>query len=396
MITVSEAKLKIIESTALLPRESKGTEAALGFVLAGDVLAPLSLPSFRQSSMDGFAINHSDITGPNTSLTIIDEAKAGESSVQRLVKGEAIRIFTGAPVPEGATAVIMQEHTARENNNVMIQEYPVGEGKNIRNVGQQIKEGQVALYENTSLSPGSVGFLLGMNVTNVEVYRKPRVGLLITGDELVKNGQSLVHGQVYESNSAMLIAALKLEGITEIEVKYAEDNLQSTIEALQNLCDQNDLILTSGGVSVGDYDFVGKAIAEIGAEVIFYKVRQKPGKPLLFAKREDKLFFALPGNPALSLVCYYEYVLPVIRKMYGRSDYFLRSLKMPVKNAYSFDGERDEFLKATANNEYVTTLDGQESFALRSFAIANAIIYLPVTQNAVAEGDLVEVHLLPS
>ncbi|WP_221394257.1 gephyrin-like molybdotransferase Glp [Dyadobacter sp. NIV53] len=395
MVTVQEAKQEIMANTELLPTEIRGTQAALNFVLAGDVLAPLSLPSFRQSSMDGFAIDHSDITQAGVSLNIINESKAGEPEKQILAKGEAIRIFTGAPVPDGATAVIMQEHTLKENGRVVIHEYPVNAGTNVRNIGQQIKKGAVALPENTFLSPGSIGFLLGLNVENVEVYKKPKVGLLVTGDELVKTGQPIAHGQIYESNSAMLVAALQQEGIFEIEVRYAKDDLQSTIDALQELAGQNDLILATGGVSVGDYDFVGKALEAIQAVTIFYKVKQKPGKPLLFAKRKEKLFFALPGNPASSLVCYYEYVLPAIKKMSGRTDCFLRSLRLPSKIAYSFNGERDEFLKASVTNEEVIPLDGQESFALRSFAIANAIIYLPVTQNVVKQGDLVEVHLLP-
>ena len=395
MVTVSEAKEKIILSIKLLPSVTKDTETALGFVLSKDVLAPLSLPSFRQSSMDGFAVNHSDITASGIRLKIVNESKAGQAGDQTLKSGEAIRIFTGAPVPSGATAVVMQEHTARINDEITIHEFPVSLGKNVRNIGQQVMKGAVALPENTLLSPGSIGFLLGMNVENVEVYRKPKIGILVTGDELAKKGELLAPGQVYESNSAMLVAALQLEGIVDIEIKYCKDDLNLTTLALADLAEQNDLILTSGGISVGDYDFVGQALEAIGAETVFYKVRQKPGKPLLFAKREEKLFFALPGNPASSLVCYYEYVLPAIRKMSGRTDCFLRSLFMPVKSAYSFDGERDEFLKASATQENVVPLDGQESFAIRSFAVANAIIYLPVNQKVVAVGDMVEVHLLP-
>ncbi|TDE13161.1 molybdopterin molybdotransferase MoeA [Dyadobacter psychrotolerans] len=395
MVTVNEAKEKIIANTLLLATEIRTLETSLGYVLVKDILASFSLPSFRQSSMDGYAIFHQDILVNGTALTITGEAKAGERSVQNVNKGEAIRIFTGAPVPDGATAVIMQEHTAREGGQVIVNEFPVQSGKNIRNVGQQIAEGAVALPGNTLLCPGAVGFLLGLNVDTVEVYKKPKVGILVTGDELVKRGDALGYGQVYESNSAMLIAALKQEGIYETEVLYAEDDLDATIVALDALSGRNDVVLASGGISVGDYDYVGKALEAVEAQTVFYKVKQKPGKPLLFARKEDTLFFALPGNPASSLVCFYEYVLPALRKMCGRQDYFLRSLQLPITHAYSFDGERDEFLKATATHDTVIPLDGQESFALRSFAVANAIIYLPVTQNVVAKGDLVEVHLLP-
>jgi molybdopterin molybdotransferase len=178
------------------------------------------------------------------------------------------------------------------------------------------------------------------------VYSKPSVGLLVTGDELLKAGETLVPGKIYESNSAMLEAALRQAGIANITVGYAADDLDATIDALAELLEQNDVVLASGGISVGDYDFVGKALEALAAETIFYKVRQKPGKPLLFGKKGQKLIFALPGNPASSLVCYFEYVLPALRKIMGSKEPFLRSVRLPVRHAYRFDGERDEFLKA--------------------------------------------------
>jgi molybdopterin molybdotransferase len=395
MVTVNEAKHQIVANTELLPCEIRTSSDSHNYVLAEDVIAPFSMPSFRQSSMDGYAVHHSDITVSGVLLEVMSESKAGNGMMQELPKGSAMRIFTGAPVPDGATAVIMQERTTRTNDLVSIEDFPVAAGKNIRDIGQQICEGSVALPQNTFLTAGSLGFLAGLNVADVKVHKKPKVGLLVTGDELVRNGKSVEHGQVFESNSSMLRAALRTEGVNDIEVMYAKDDLQATINALSQLAERNDLVLTSGGISVGDYDFVGKALLAIGSETIFYKVKQKPGKPLLFAKKGKKLFFALPGNPASSLVCYYEYVLPAIRKMSGRKDYFLRSLSLPIEKAYSFDGERDEFLKAMATENSVIPLDGQESFALRSFAVANAIIYLSADQNKVEAGDLVEVHLLP-
>lgn len=395
MVTVEEAKRRIKENTNLLPKEQKTVPEALGYVLSADVMAMLSLPSFRQSSMDGYAVLHTDIINENISLPVVAESRAGGTSKLVLNPGSAVRIFTGAPVPDGATAVIMQEHTVADHGSVTIREYPVTENKNVRNIGQQIREGDIALLAGTYLTAGSIGFLTGLNVQKVEVYKKPKIGILVTGDELVKTGEELGDGQVYESNSAMLVAALKLEGINTVEVYYSEDDLTSTIDSLNLLAQRNDVVIATGGVSVGDYDYVGKALEIIGAKTIFYKVRQKPGKPLLFAKSDNNNFYALPGNPASSLVCFYEYVLPALRLMSGRKDNFLPSFKLPVSHAYSFDGERDEFLKAYVSGGQVTSLEGQESFALRSFAVANALIYLPVTQQTVQAGDLVEVHLLP-
>lgn len=395
MVTVEEAKRSVTANTVALNIETRSVSDALGYVLAKDIFAGFSLPSFRQSSMDGYAILHTDIIDRNTTLPIAGESKAGKAEKLFLKPGTAIRIFTGAPVPDGATAVIMQENTSVENGNVTINEYPVHENKNLRNVGQQIRAGDVALPAGNFITAGTVGFLNGLNIQEVSVYRKPKIGILVTGDELVKIGETLSHGQVFESNSSMLVAALKQEGINEVEVYYSEDDLQATIQSLQVLSKRNDVVIATGGVSVGDYDYVGKALETIGAETIFYKIRQKPGKPLLFAKNENTNFYALPGNPASSLVCYYEYVLPALRLMSGRMECFLPAYQLPISHAYSFKGERDEFLKAFVSGGKVTSLEGQESFALRSFAVANALIYLPVSQQTVQAGDLVEVHLLP-
>ncbi len=395
MVTVEEAKRSVTANTVALNIETRSVSDSLGYVLAKDIFAGFSLPSFRQSSMDGYAILHTDIIDRNTTLPIAGESKAGKAEKLFLKPGTAIRIFTGAPVPDGATAVIMQENTSVENGNVTINEYPVHENKNLRNVGQQIRDGDVALPAGNFITAGTVGFLNGLNIQEVSVYRKPKIGILVTGDELVKIGETLSHGQVFESNSSMLVAALKQEGINEVEVYYSEDDLQATIQSLQVLSKRNDVVIATGGVSVGDYDYVGKALETIGAETIFYKIRQKPGKPLLFAKNENTNFYALPGNPASSLVCYYEYVLPALRLMSGRMECFLPAYQLPISHTYSFNGERDEFLKAFVSGGKVTSLEGQESFALRSFAVANALIYLPVSQQTVQAGDLVEVHLLP-
>jgi len=395
MVTVAEAKRRITDNTGLLSIEVRAVSEAAGYVLANDVVAKLSLPSFRQSSMDGYAIFHSDITGKNITLPVVAESRAGKAQKQILEPGNAIRIFTGAPVPDGATAVIMQENTTLENGFVTIKEYPVAENRNLRNIGQQIREGDIALPAGTFITAGTVGFLTGLNIEEVAVYRKPKIAILVTGDELVKTGESLEHGQVYESNSAMLLAALKEEGILDVEIYYSSDDLTSTVDSFELLAERNDVVIATGGVSVGDYDYVGKALEKMGAETIFYKVRQKPGKPLLFAKGEKVNFYGLPGNPASSLVCYYEYVLPSLRLMSGRKRCFLHTVKLPVSHGYSFTGERDEFLRAFVSDGKVTSLEGQESFALRSFAVANALIYLPVEQHVILEGDIVEVHLLP-
>jgi molybdopterin molybdotransferase len=399
MISVQEAKSHILATIPVLYAESLPLAEAVGHVLADDLLAPLALPPFRQSSMDGYAVHHADITQAGTMLPVVAESRAGTEVPLVLERGTAVHILTGAPVPDGATAVVMREKVERAGEQATFELYPVIENENVRSVGQQIKKGDVALSKGTYLTPGSVGFLAGLNSTTVKVYRKPSVGILVTGDELVQpsdDGEgTLRFGQIYESSSAMLAAVLRAEGITDVMIRHVSDDAAATVAALRELAEENDVVLSTGGVSVGDYDFVSTSLEEIGVETVFYKVRQRPGKPLYFGRNDDTFIFALPGNPAATLVCYYQYVLPALRLMSGRKDCFLPKLKLPITHTFSFKGERDEFLKATATTTAVTPLEGQESFVLRSFAIANALIYLPSTQNSVQPGDLVEVHLLP-
>lgn len=395
MISVLKAQHEIILNATPLSAQKIPLQDALNDILAQDVISPISLPFFDQSSMDGYAVRHADIQQRGVSMPVIGEMRAGCQDLLTLTPNSAIRVFTGAPIPIGTTAVIIQENVNRTGNQIVINEFPIDQHKNIRIVGQQIRANEVAMHSGSRITPGSVGFLLNMNICEVEVHRKPKIGIVVTGDELVRAGDVLERGQVYESNSSMLKAALALEGLADVEVTYVADRLADTIEALEYHASTKDVILSSGGISVGDYDFVGEALQAIGAKTIFYKVKQKPGKPLLFAKRAEKLFFALPGNPFSSLVCFYEYVLPALRKMRGYSDCFLKKIKVPILSDYAFDGTRDEFLKALVTEEGVHVLDGQESFALRSFAVANAFIYLPASQHTVKAGEMVEVHLLP-
>ncbi|TDB66061.1 molybdopterin molybdotransferase MoeA [Arundinibacter roseus] len=395
MISVQEAKQLIQTSTQVLSKEKRTLADAVGYVLAEDVGSTLALPPFRQSSMDGYAVFHEDLTTPDTELPLVGESRAGTDTPLLLARGTTIRVLTGAPVPEGATAVVMKEKTEQRESGIVFNTAQVPEGLNVRAIGQQIRPHEVAMPANTYLTPGSVGFLAALNVEEVWVFRKPLVGILVTGDELVQPGMPLRFGQVYESSSAMLEAVLKAEGVESITIQYVADEEAATTEALRGMTTKYDLVLTTGGVSVGTYDFVGTALEKIGVDSIFYKVKQRPGKPLYLGRKDTARIVALPGNPAATLVCFYEYVLPAIRLMYGRTDCFLPALRLPITNDYSFSGERDEFLKAIATTEAVTALEGQESFVLRSFALANALIYLPSSRHTVAKGELVEAHLLP-
>lgn len=391
MITVEKAleltnssikKTEVI--TSLLLSET------LGYILAKDVLSPIYMPPFRQSAMDGYALGSTE----EKEFILIGEVKAGDATNPKLEPGEALRIFTGAPVPAGAKAVMMQEKVDAQHNLIVLQE-AAALNSNIRPLGEQIKKGDIALDEGTKITAAGIGYLASLGITHVDVYQKPSIAIIATGNELVPPGQTLKHGQIYESNSIMLSAALTTIGCTDISYFKVEDAYDITLSLIKNTIERYDVVLISGGISVGDYDFVGKALRALDVEEVFYKVKQKPGKPLYFAKKQGTTIFALPGNPASSLSCFYIYVLPALLKISGYRDYNLKRDTAISLTNYTKKGQRAEFLKAYVENNEVTILDGQASSMLRSFALANAMVYLTEDITEVVIGDTIQIIYLP-
>ncbi|MBL4649337.1 MAG: molybdopterin molybdotransferase MoeA [Aureispira sp.] len=390
MIDVEAAK-SIVRQLSCVPKIiSLPLTVSLGYVLSADVLAPIYMPPFDQSAMDGYALT----LGKTLEYKIIGEVQAGSPENPSMEMGDAVRIFTGAAVPSDANAVIMQEKTTVEGDLLRIDELPKPSA-NIRPLGEQIKKGEIALEKGTELSPAAVGFLAGIGVSEVTVFQKPSIAVVVTGDELVSAGQVLERGQIYESNGVMLANALQQTGFEAPTVVRVKDDYEATKKLLKELLEKQDFVLISGGISVGDYDFVGKALLELGVEQLFYKVRQKPGKPMFLGKTATSVVFALPGNPAAALSCYYQYVLTALKKAVGLPNYALKKVYLPITKAYLKKGNRAHFLKAKLTENGVETLDGQSSAMLFSFAYADALIYIPQDQMQTEAGALVEVHLLP-
>ncbi len=365
-------------------------DKALGYVLAKDIISPIHMPPFRQSAMDGYALGSLE----EDNFIVSGEVKAGDLEDANIGKGQAIRIFTGAPAPNGTKAVIMQEKVEVSGNRITIQA-PVLPDINIRPVGEQIKKGELALSQGTILTPAGVGYLASLGITTIDVYQKPSIAIITTGNELIPPGEPLEHGQIYESNSAMLYSALTQSGFSDITGYKVIDEYDATKNLIHQTILDHDVILVSGGISVGDYDFVGKALRALEVEEVFYKVKQKPGKPLYFAKKQEKIIFALPGNPASSLSCFYVYVLPALLQISGYPNPDNERKTAVSQTKYSKKGERAEFLKAIVTQDNVTILDGQASSMLRSFSLANAMVYLPEEVSNVHIGDHVQVINLP-
>lgn len=391
MISV-KAAIQIVKATAkpLLKKTIKPVAKAGGYVLYEDIKSPINMPPFRQSAMDGYAINLHDQLNYN----LIDEVKAGDAHQPILKKGDAVRIFTGAAVPNTANAVMMQEKVIT-NGNTIILEHQINEHINIRPLGEQVKTGEIALKKGTKLTPAAIGYLTALGLTEVAVFKKPNIALVTTGNELIEAGQPLTPGKIYESNSTMLQNALYNLKFYDITLHKIDDNYETTKSKLMSVINENDLVIATGGISVGDYDFVGKALQELQVEELFYKVKQKPGKPLYFGKKEHTLIFALPGNPAAALSCFYAYVYIALQKMMDRPGIELPIVLAKSKSNFIKRGDRPQFLKAIYSNENVEILEGQNSSMLQTFALSNALVFIPETVSEININDVIEVMLLP-
>ena len=393
MISVQQAQQLILENSTILPEKEMPIHLALRMVLSRDVIAPINLPPFNQSAMDGYAIKFKD---RKSKLKVVGEVAAGAVLNSSIGNEQAIRIFTGAAVPNDFDTVVMQEKVIIDNDIISINDDLLKLGANVRKIGDQTKINTVVLNKGFELNAASIGFLSSLGIVNVFVYNKPIISIVVTGNELVKPGEVLPDGQIYESNSNTLIAALQSISLSAFSIKHCIDNEKLIYDTILSQLKNTNVLLLTGGISVGDYDFVGSALNKIGVENIFYKIKQKPGKPLYFGKLGNTLIFALPGNPASVLICFYEYVYIALKKMQGNADLFLEKINLPSSNTFSKKAGLSNFLKAQINDGKVIILEGQESFILQSFAYANALVYLPEEKETVTLGEIIEVHKLPS
>ncbi|MFH6999571.1 gephyrin-like molybdotransferase Glp [Flavobacterium sp. FlaQc-57] len=388
MIQVKEALAIVAENSSNMPVQRIPVHKALGYILAETIYSPIAMPPFRQSAMDGYAIIHSD----KHQYDIIGSSQAGDHSNLKLKENEAVRIFTGAFVPHNADTVVMQEHVMANERSILITVMPQ-QFANVRSKGEQIDKEDVVFEANTLITPAAIGFLACLGITEIEVFKKPKVAILVTGNELVKPGKKLAKGKIYESNSVMLQAALQTIGINKTKVYKVKDNLKATKKALKDILSKYDVVLISGGISVGDYDFVKEALLENGVEELFYKINQKPGKPMFFGSKNETLVFALPGNPASSLTNFYIYVYPAIKNRMGFSDIHLPKLVRKLNSGFTNTTGKTLFLKALYDETNVTILEGQSSAMLNTFAIANCLLIVPNDVETLKKGQLVT--LLP-
>lgn len=388
MIQVAEALNIIAENSSKMPIAKIKVSKSLGYVLAEAIYSPINMPPFRQSAMDGYAFTHGELT----QFEVVKIAQAGDFLDDEIKKNQAVRIFTGAFVPDDTDTVVMQEHTSVTDNLLEIEKMPEAFA-NVRAKGEQIKKGELVFDVNTVITPAAIGFLACLGITKIKVYEKPKVAILVTGNELVAAGNKLPKGKIYESNSLMLEAALKTIGINKPTVFKVKDSLKKTTKAVESCLANFDVVLISGGISVGDYDYVKEALLKNGVTELFYKINQKPGKPLFFGRKENKIVFALPGNPASSLTCFYVYAFPALKKLMGFEAIHLPEMKRKINTDFKNTSGKTLFLKALYEDEKVTVLESQSSAMLNTFSIANGFIVVPHDVTAIKANE--EVVVLP-
>lgn len=387
MVSIEEALNIIQNQPGRISKITISLEEAAGFCLAEPIIAPFDIPSFDNSAMDGYAV-----CGTESTYEITGEVAAGDTSQHELKHGEAMRIFTGGKVPEKTTAVIMQEKTTVKDKTLSLHEEVIS-GKNIRLKGSELTNAQEVFTAGHRITPATIGLLASIGKNSISVFQKPNVGIITTGNELVAPGEALHEGQIYESNSYALIAALKQHGFPCQEKKQIPDDFEAIKAGIADSLEKTDVLILSGGISVGDYDFVKQALIENGVEELFYKVFQKPGKPIFFGRKDNKFVFALPGNPASSLTCFYIYVIPLLQKLSGVSNIGLPRLKVPLAHDYELNSDRPVFLKALVANEKLSILDGQGSSMIHSMAMGNALAFISGPQKF-GQNDLVDCFLI--
>ncbi|MBP7398957.1 MAG: molybdopterin molybdotransferase MoeA [Chitinophagales bacterium] len=393
MISVEEALQIIRNNTSPSSIETVPTHKAILHVLAEDIFAPMDIPQFNNSAMDGYAFRFTDFF--NNYLLVTGEIAAGDAADIPLRTGEAKRIFTGAKMPPGANTVVMQEHVKTDGSKLTIENRELQQGSNVRLRGSQIQMGELAVSKGFYLNAAAIGFIASMGYDKISVYRKPKIHIIVTGNELMAPGEKLVDGKIYESNSIMLLAALNAVHFHNVQLHYVKDETVALSRLLETLHSHCELILITGGVSVGDHDIVTKSKENPHFNVLFHRVKQKPGKPILFGKYYNTALFGLPGNPASVLTCFYMYVIPWLYQFCNMPHTSLQTAQLPLKNNYSKKAGLTHFLKGKISDNTVEILQRQESYILRSFADSDCLIIANEENTNYNAGDLITVQYLP-
>ena len=385
MISVSDALSHLFDLVTATEVEAVPLRQAAGRVLARDVVATRTQPPFAASSMDGYALRQTEVE-PDAMFKVIGEAAAGHRFDGVVKAGQAVRIFTGAPVPEGADFVVIQEDTTRRGDLIMLG-HDIGPKTNIRPAGGDFHAGDT-LDAPRLLRPADIALLASMNVATVPVYAKPRVAIIATGDELVQPGEVPNPDQIIASNTYGLAALLEQHGAQCRMIPIARDTVPSLTQAF-TMAQDADLIITIGGASVGDHDLVAPVAAQMGMAQAFYKVAMRPGKPLMAGRLRDVPMIGLPGNPVSAMVCGTVFVVPVLRKMLGLPAAPAARVDLPLGVDLPANGPREHYMRAMVRDGAVLPEDNQDSSLLGILSRADVLMVRPPHDGPRAAGEII-------
>lgn len=400
MLSFEEALARILSLAApVLPAETTLIDDVDGRILGEDILATVDLPRFDYSAMDGYAVSTHDFGALPVRLPVIGESRTG-AVPDALQPGSAMRIFTGAGVPDGADAVVMQENVTRDGDQAVFTQKPAPR-KNVRSRGEDIRAGATAIARGTRLRPPHLALCAALDLSAVAVARRPEVAILATGDELRRPGTDPVPGSIPESNTVVLRAMARRAGARARALPYVRDDRAATERAFAAALEESDVLVTIGGVSVGDHDLVRPALAAVGVELDFWRVAIKPGKPLAIGRRprsarRDAIVIGLPGNPASAMVTFALFGCPLLRAMQGESHPFPPVRRARMLRAHAHDPGRLELARAMVGHTEdghlaVTTLGNQASGAVTSMAHSDALVMIPAEASGLPAGAEVDV-----
>ena len=395
-LSVDEARVRMRESVApIAGYERVAIRDALGRILAEDVISSINVPPYDNSAMDGYAVRAADLTADGTRLKLVGQSFAGTPFEGEVKSGEAIRIMTGAMMARGTDTVIMQEQVTREGDDIRVSGSHK-QGENVRYIGEDIQAGGPALHKGKKVSPAELGLLASLGIPEVTVMRRLRVAFFSTGDELRGVGEPLQEGQIYDSNRYTLYGMLSQLGAEILDMGVIPDDRTAIQNAFTTASELADVLITSGGVSVGEADFVKETLEKLG-KVNFWKISMKPGKPLAFGSVNKAVFIGLPGNPVSVMATFYQFALPTLRYMLGQEHIEPVICKAVCKNRIKKQPGRTDFQRGilSRNDKGELEVDAtgiQGSHILSGMSRANCFIILPAESGDIEAGSLVDVQ----